>query len=165
MLRHQAIGKKFARVAICQLNQWAMSFQTNKDNIIKSLKMCKEQGVRFRSGPELEISGYGCEDHLYELDTIRHSWQVLAEIIQHEDNLTKNMLCEFGMACIFKDTLYNCRVWVLDGQILLVRPKVALAHGGCNRENRWFKGWNFGRRLFDYDLPAEFTSFFEDPQL
>lgn len=40
MSRHQGIAKKYARVAICQLNQWAMSFHTNKANIIKSLQIC-----------------------------------------------------------------------------------------------------------------------------
>ncbi len=29
-------------------------------------------------GPELEIPGYGCEDHFLELDTIEHSWECLA---------------------------------------------------------------------------------------
>jgi len=28
-------------------------------------------------GPELEVCGYGCEDHFYELDTVEHSWEVL----------------------------------------------------------------------------------------
>lgn len=29
-------------------------------------------------GPELEVCGYGCEDHFNELDTVEHSWEVLA---------------------------------------------------------------------------------------
>ena len=29
-------------------------------------------------GPELEVPGYGCEDHFNELDTVEHSWEVLA---------------------------------------------------------------------------------------
>lgn len=29
-------------------------------------------------GPELEVPGYGCEDHLFELDTVAHSWEVVA---------------------------------------------------------------------------------------
>jgi hypothetical protein len=28
-------------------------------------------------GPELEVCGYGCEDHFNELDTVDHSWEVL----------------------------------------------------------------------------------------
>lgn len=33
-------------------------------------------------GPELEICGYGCEDHFNELDTVEHSWEVLAVSVQ-----------------------------------------------------------------------------------
>jgi NAD+ synthase (glutamine-hydrolysing) len=29
-------------------------------------------------GPELEIPGYGCEDHFLELDTVDHSWEAVA---------------------------------------------------------------------------------------
>jgi NAD+ synthase (glutamine-hydrolysing) len=29
-------------------------------------------------GPELEVCGYGCEDHFLELDTVEHAWEVLA---------------------------------------------------------------------------------------
>jgi hypothetical protein len=29
-------------------------------------------------GPELEVCGYGCEDHFNELDTVEHSWEALA---------------------------------------------------------------------------------------
>ena len=25
-------------------------------------------------GPEMEIPGYGCEDHFIEADTVEHSW-------------------------------------------------------------------------------------------
>ena len=29
-------------------------------------------------GPELEVPGYGCEDHFLELDTVEHSWECIA---------------------------------------------------------------------------------------
>ena len=96
--------------------------------------------MKFRSGPELEITGYMCEDHFFEADTVRHSWQVLGEIVRA--NHTDGMLCEFGMPITFKGTLYNTRVWILNGQILLIRPKIYMAHGDNYRENRWFTGWN-----------------------
>ncbi len=34
-------------------------------------------------GPELEIPGYGCEDHFLEMDTVEHSWECLAVRIGH----------------------------------------------------------------------------------
>ena len=73
-------GKR-VKVAVCTLNQWAMDFETNKNNILESLEIARANGCRVRVGPELEIPGYGCEDHFLELDTVEHSWQVLGEIL------------------------------------------------------------------------------------
>ena len=74
--------KKYAMVATAQLNQWAMSFDHNKKNIIESIREAKRLGAAYRLGPELEISGYGCEDHFFEVDTVKHSWDTLAEILE-----------------------------------------------------------------------------------
>ena len=90
-----------------------MSFTHNKKNIIKSIREAKELGAAYRLGPELEVSGYGCEDHFFELDTVRHSWDTLAEILKDED-LTKDILVDIGMPVHFKNTLYNCRVICLN---------------------------------------------------
>jgi len=128
-------------VATCQLNQWAMSFTQNKRNIIESIIEAKRLGATYRIGPELEISGYGCEDHFFELDTVRHSWQTLGEILKDRE-LTRDILCDFGMLVHHKNTLYNCRVNCLNQKILLIRPKMFLAGGNNYREARWFASWN-----------------------
>lgn len=31
-------------------------------------------------GPELELSGYGCEDHFQELDTVEHCWECISGV-------------------------------------------------------------------------------------
>lgn len=59
-----------------------MSFNHNMKNIIKSIEIAKSYGASYRLGPELEVSGYGCEDHFFELDTVKHSWRVLGEILR-----------------------------------------------------------------------------------
>ena len=128
-------------LATCQLNQWAMSFTQNKRNIIESIREAKRLGATYRIGPELEISGYGCEDHFFELDTVRHSWQTLGEILKDHE-LTKDILCDFGMPVHHKNTLYNCRVHCLNQKIILIRPKMFLAGGNNYREARWFASWN-----------------------
>lgn len=38
--------------------------------------------MRIQVGPELELPGYGCEDHFLELDTVEHSWECLAVRLQ-----------------------------------------------------------------------------------
>ena len=65
-----------AVVAVCTLNQWALDFEGNLERILTSIRLAKEAGARYRTGPELEICGYNCQDHFYESDTLLHSWEV-----------------------------------------------------------------------------------------
>lgn len=127
------------KVATCNLNQWALDFEGNKRRIIQSLEICREQQVAYRLGPELEVTGYGCEDHFLEIDTVKHSWEVVAEIISM--GLTKGMICDIGLPVIYRDVLYNSRAIILDGKILMIRPKTILADDGNYREGRYFTAW------------------------
>jgi NAD+ synthase (glutamine-hydrolysing) len=52
-----------------------MDFKGNCERIIQSIVVAKEQhNAKIRVGPELETTGYSCEDHFLELDTVDHSW-------------------------------------------------------------------------------------------
>ncbi len=53
------------------------------------------------------------------------------------DGSTDGMLCDFGMPVIHRGVMYNCRVLALDGRVLMIRPKMALANDGTYREARW----------------------------
>ena len=53
----------------------------------------------------------------------------------------------------FGGVLYNCRALLLDGRLLLIRPKTALADDLCYREGRWFTAWT-SLRLETVPLPA-----------
>lgn len=141
-----------ALVATCTLNQWSMDFEWNKRNIIASIKEAKAKGCTIRLGPELEVPGYGCEDHFLELDTITHSWEVLAEILS-DPQLTKDILCIIGMPVFHRNVLFNCAVVVLNSEILLIRPKIYLAEGGNYREPRWFTSWGVDREMETMVLP------------
>jgi len=65
---------RLLKVATCSLNQWAMDFDCNAKQIKESIAKAKEAGASIRLGPELEIPGYGCQDHFLELDTVNHSY-------------------------------------------------------------------------------------------
>lgn len=97
-------------------------------------------------GPELEIPGYGCEDHFTEIDTVEHSWEVLAELVR--GRVTDGIVCDLGMPVIHRGVRYNCRVFVLNGQLLLIRPKMSMADDGNYRSavrtllpNHRLQGW------------------------
>ena len=102
-------------------------------------------------GPELEISGYSCEDHFLELDTMMHSDQSLAAILARDT--TDGILCDIGCPILHNNVRYNCRVFCLNRKILLIRPKTYLADDGNYREKRFFTSWNYAdRTLHDHPL-------------
>ena len=142
-----------ATIATCNLNQWALDFEGNCQRVIESIEIAKAEGARFRLGPELEITGYSCEDHFLEEDTLRHSWEALVHILKGDH--THGILCDIGMPVMHKNVRYNCRVFVLDGKILLIRPKLVLAAEGNYREPRWFTAWNKGWTTEDFQVPPD----------
>ena len=138
------------KLATCSLNQWSMDFEGNKKNIIESIQIAKNLRCAYRLGPELEVTGYSCEDHFLETDTMKHSWEVLAEILMSD--LTNGIMCDIGMPVLFRGVNYNCRVICLNRKVVLIRPKILLADDGNYRENRWFTAWP-RRRVEDFLLP------------
>mmetsp|Transcript_39470 Transcript_39470/g.97086 ORF Transcript_39470/g.97086 Transcript_39470/m.97086 type:complete len:719 (+) Transcript_39470:93-2249(+) len=144
------------KVATCNLNQFALDFDGNVVRIKQSVEEARAAGARLRLGPELEIPGYGCEDHFLEEDTSMHSWEALAELFR--SGCTDDLLCDFGMPVMFQSVRYNCRVLCLNRKILLIRPKLFLANDGNYRETRWFTRWQYGFVLKECQLPVEFQA-------
>ncbi|KAJ1409863.1 NAD synthetase 1, isoform CRA_d [Ochromonadaceae sp. CCMP2298] len=138
-------------IATCNLNQWALDFDGNLERIIASIRQAKELGARYRLGPELEICGYSCEDHFMEIDTYMHCDQSLAVLL--ESDLTDDLLCDIGCPILHNNVRYNCRVFLLNRKIVLIRPKLFLADDGNYREKRFFTGWDHcDRTLHDHLL-------------
>ena len=52
-----------------------------------------------------------------------------------------------------KNVIYNCRVVIHSGQILLIRPKMWMANDGNYRELRWFTPWMKHRQVEDHYVP------------
>ncbi|MBE2198067.1 MAG: NAD(+) synthase [Anaerolinea sp.] len=138
-------------LATCNLNQWALDFEGNLQRIAESIRIAKTRGARYRLGPELEIPGYGCQDAFLEGDTLRHSWECLAQLL--DSDLTDDILCDVGMPIMHRNARYNCRVLLLNRQILLIRPKMILADDGNYREPRWFAAWQQPRAIIEHHLP------------
>eukprot|EP00041_Stephanoeca_diplocostata_P033529 m.1110105 g.1110105 ORF g.1110105 m.1110105 type:complete len:761 (-) comp24356_c0_seq8:2995-5277(-) len=138
-------------VATCQLNQWALDFGGNKSRILESIQHAKSSGAQYRLGPELEICGYGCNDHFLEADTFEHSLEVLRDLL--EDDICQDIICDVGMPYVYNGVRYNCRVLFYNKRILLIRPKLFLAMDGNYREGRWFSRWMHRRTQVTATLP------------
>uniref|UniRef100_A0A8C0GLE0 Glutamine-dependent NAD(+) synthetase n=1 Tax=Chelonoidis abingdonii TaxID=106734 RepID=A0A8C0GLE0_CHEAB len=134
-----------ATVATCALNQWALDFDGNLARILKSngflcLILISSE---FFAWYLFVCSGYGCSDHYYESDTLLHSFEVLAKLL--ESPATQDIICDVGMPVMCRNVRYNCRVIFLNKKILLIRPKMMLANTGNYRELRWFTPWSRAR--------------------
>lgn len=71
------------------------------------------------------------------------------------------MLCDFGMPILHRGVAYNCRVICYEKEILLVRPKSAMADNGNYRESRYFTPYSPGKRGTEsFLLPMKFREKF-----
>lgn len=141
----------YATVATCNLNQWALDFEGNRDRILESIRQAKAKGATFRVGPELEICGYGCLDHFLENDLYEHCWEMYSDILKNPD--TYDIILDIGIPIIHKSIKYNCRIISYNGKILLIRPKLYLANDGNYREMRYFTPWPKPKYWENYQLP------------
>ena len=115
------------KMGMCTLNNDPLSFKKNRDNIIKSIEICKQMGCMIRIGTQLEIPGYVCADHFNEYDTIIHSWEIVGDILK--SGVTNGIVCDIGSPVIHHGNLYNCRIILLDGKVKAIRAKMNLADG------------------------------------
>ncbi|KAF1833674.1 glutamine-dependent NAD(+) synthetase with GAT domain-containing protein [Decorospora gaudefroyi] len=141
---------RLVKLATCSLNQWALDWSGNMERIKASIKIAKESGCKLRTGPELEVCGYGLLDHFLEQDTMRHAWEQLSLLLL--DRTLDDIIIDVGMPVRQRGNLYNARVIILSGKILLIRPKMSLASGGNYREGRYFIPWNRPQQVEEYEL-------------
>jgi NAD+ synthase (glutamine-hydrolysing) len=104
-----------------------------------------------RVGPELEICGYGCADHFREQDLYLHCWEMLERLLK--DNKLYDIVIDVGMPVQHRNVRYNCRLILLNGKILLIRPKMWLANDGNYFEMRHFTPWMKPRETEEFHLP------------
>lgn len=125
--------------SICELNQWALDFEGNFNRIRESILISKHKGATYRLGPELEITGYNCQDHFNEIDTIIHGYEVLARLLV--DKELHDIVIDVGLPVMHDGVRYNSRAICYNGDLIAIRPKTILANDGMYHEERWFVGW------------------------
>ncbi|KAI1174799.1 glutamine-dependent NAD(+) synthetase with GAT domain-containing protein [Nemania sp. FL0916] len=138
-------------LATCSLNQWALDWDGNLERILTSIRQAKAAGATLRTGPELEITGYGCLDHFLESDVYELAMESLLSILGQSD--LHGILIDVGLPVMHRGNRFNCRALCLDGQLLCLRPKMYLANDGNFRENRFFVPWGRPRHVEQFSLP------------
>lgn len=141
---------RLTTLSTCQLNQWSLDFDGNRDRILEAIRQAKKAGSKLILTPELCVPGYGLLDHFLELDVFTHSWEVVAEILSHPD--AQDIIIDLGLPIRHHGNPFNARVIALNKKILAVRPKIWLCNDGNYREMRYFTAWK--RRVVEtYVLP------------
>ncbi|KAF5021846.1 hypothetical protein F66182_6103 [Fusarium sp. NRRL 66182] len=128
-----------------------LDFKGNLERIKQSIIKAKEAGATLRTGPELEITGYGCLDHFLEAEVYDLSLDSLLAILT--DTELHDILIDVGLPIMHHGCRYNCRAIILNGKLLCLRPKIYLANDGNFRENRFFTPWNRPRYRELWNLP------------
>ena len=64
--------------------------------------------------PELAITGYGCEDEFFSMDTCQRAERAIVELLPD----TVGIFTVFGAPIYLEGGLYNCAVAVKDGEIV-----------------------------------------------
>ncbi|KAL1304873.1 hypothetical protein AAFC00_003796 [Neodothiora populina] len=141
---------RLTTLATCQLNQWALDFDGNRDRILEAIRKAKNAGAKLILTPELCVPGYGLLDHFLELDVYDHSWEVVVEILSHPD--CQDIIIDLGLPVRHRGNPFNCRVIALNKRIIAIRPKIWLCNDGNYREMRYFTAWD-QRRVETHDLP------------
>lgn len=128
---------KLIKVGAAVLNQTALDWDGNRDRILQSIELARQEQVSLLCLPELAISGYGCEDAFHSPSVHRCAWEVLQEILPS----TRGMAVAVGLPVFFRHSTYNAACLMADGAIVGFTAKQNLAGDGVHYEPRFFKAW------------------------
>jgi NAD+ synthase (glutamine-hydrolysing) len=70
------------------------------------------------------------------------------------------VLCDFGMPVLDAGVRYNCRVLCQNQEILLIRPKIAVADAGNYHKSRYFTAYRPSATNETLLLPVQFEEKF-----
>jgi NAD+ synthase (glutamine-hydrolysing) len=133
---------RLIKVAAGVLNQTPLDWERNRDHILASIAMARQQNVSLLCLPELCITGYGCEDAFHSPSVQQTAMAVLHEILP----ATENIIASVGLPLFFRGGLFNTACLLANGKILGFVGKQNLAGEGLHYEPRWFKPWPRGVR-------------------
>ncbi len=128
---------KLVKVAAGVVNQTPLDWERNLSHILGAIAQAREAEVSILCLPELCITGYGCEDAFYAVNTHQKALEYLFKILPH----TAGMVVSVGLPLLVHNKLYNCACLIADGEILGFVAKKFLAGNGIHYEPRWFSPW------------------------
>ena len=127
----------------------------NTKEIIKIIRQAGDEEASLLVFSELAVSGYTCGDLFLQDPLLEESLKGLMEIKKETKGM--DMVVTVGCPLVVEHKLYNCGVFLFDGRILGVVPKIHLPNYGEFYEARHFaKG---KREVKDILLDGEHVPF------
>ena len=127
----------------------------NTKKIIKIIRQARDEEASLLVLSELAVSGYTCGDLFLQDPLLDESLRGLLEIKRETKGM--DMVVIVGCPLVVEHKLYNCGVFLFDGRILGVVPKIHLPNYGEFYEARHFaKG---KREVKDILLDGEYVPF------
>lgn len=126
----------FFRVAAASLKLKVANPSYNKEEIKRAIDKAVSEEVRLLVTPELSITGYTCADLFFTKALQQSAGEALEDIAVYTQG--KNIAVVVGLPVAFYNSLYNCAVVLMNGEILGIVPKTHIANYNEFYEKRWF---------------------------
>jgi len=124
------------RVAIDSPELRVADVDFNVSKILESIRVCAEKNCQLIVFPELCITGYTCGDLFYQTALLEKAWSSIWDIAEFASQY--NIATIIGCPVRVDGKLFNCGVFLSEGNIIGIVPKTYLPATHEFYENRWF---------------------------
>lgn len=125
---------KYINVAACTPKIEIGYPNGNLENIKQMLKKHFAESDVFVF-PELSITGYSCDDLFFQKILIENASRELCRFVNSNYDILKEKLVILGLPINKDNKLFNCAVYIFNGEILGFVPKTYFSNSD---EKRWF---------------------------
>lgn len=129
------MNKGFFRVASAIPAVKVADVEYNVAQTLALVEQAAAQGARVVVFPELNITGYTCQDLFAQSLLLEAAEEGVRRILRHTAML--DIITVVGVPVVFNNLLLNCAALVCHGQLYLI-PKTYLPNYGEFYEKRWF---------------------------
>lgn len=133
------------RISVASLNTTPMDWAGNLSLAIQAIEQARAAGSRLLLLPELNLSGYGCEDAFLAPWVAKRCLENLQRLAEAAGDL----VVAAGLPLQVRGDVFNACALVSRGRIHGAVCKRHLAREGLHYEPRWFTPWKAGECLSD----------------
>lgn len=126
----------YIKTATASFDIQVAGVSANVDNMLRLMKQAREQQVELLVFPELCVTGYSCGDLFLSRRLLNQALEGLKRLA--EGSAGSNCLVVAGAPLCHNQRLYNCAVFLQNGQMRGIVPKSYIPGYKEFYEKRWF---------------------------